>query len=69
MLSKSVVCLQIPMAIKFFLYFGLYWTLPHDRIEEVEDTGGGAGLTHLSLGYTIENLLELCILLPAASRP
>ncbi len=35
-----MVCLQIPMAIKFFLYFGLYWTLPHDRIEEVEDTGG-----------------------------
>lgn len=30
-----------PMLLKFFIYFGLYWTLPRDRIEEVEDIEEG----------------------------
>jgi hypothetical protein len=37
-LEDGLLCVMLaPMALKFLLYFGLYWTLPRDRIEEVED--------------------------------
>ena len=38
-LMKNCGCVQIPMALKFFIYFGLYYTLPRDRIEEVDENG------------------------------
>ncbi|CAL8463805.1 g3339 [Coccomyxa elongata] len=39
-LENGLLCIMlIPMALKFFIYFGLYWTLPRDRIEEIDDKG------------------------------
>lgn len=45
------------MVVKFFIYFGLYFTLPHDRIEEIDDTPGRLPPTVVRVG----KLLLECI--------
>jgi hypothetical protein len=43
-LESGLLCVMLaPMALKFLLYFGLYWTLPRDRIDESAADKGSDG--------------------------
>lgn len=56
-LMKKCGCVQIPMALKFFIYFGLYYTLPRDRIEEVDDTGEPINTSSTWHGFYVQEAL------------
>lgn len=50
LVKHSAEMLQVPMFLKFFIYFGLYYTLPRDRIEEVEAVGKPPSLSaHMAI--------------------